>query len=364
LPRQEAAIPTRTIALFYAVIICWGINWPIIKVGLDYMPPLYFAVGRMTIGAMTLFAILLAGRRLTLPKRQDLKILFSEAILHMAAPIALMNLALEHVAAGRSAILSFTTPLWVAPAGILLLGERLSIYKAIGLALGFLGLAVLFNPLGFDWGSRDTLVGNGFLLLAALTWAIAIIVARTNQWTTSPLQLSPWQMLIAAAVIAPFAAQFERLDDIRWSGELAAALAFNGFVASAFGFWGALSVARSLPVITTSMGFLGVPVVGVAVSAITLDEPLTLTLILGMAFIIGGIVLVNWSERKTRLMEGKAPPSARSVDASDTVQSRTRRSHADERAQIRRYWWRLEDCTGVKTEWRLLFGCRDTRSGR
>lgn len=298
MPRNEAPIPRRTLAIFIAVIIFWGANWPIIKIGLHYVPPLYFAACRMLIGAITLFIILLTIGRLTLPKRQDLKILFSEAILHMAAPIALMNLALEHVPAGRSAVLSFTTPLWIAPAGILFLGERLSAYKAVGLAVGLSGLVVLFNPLGFDWASRETLLGNGFLMLAALTWAIAIVVARTNEWTTTPLQLSPWQMLIATAVIAPAAFTFERFDDIHWSSELAAVMAFNGPVATAFCFLGALIVARDLPVLTTSMGFLGVPVAGVAFSAIALGERLTPTLIIGMTFIIGGIFLVNLGERE------------------------------------------------------------------
>jgi drug/metabolite transporter (DMT)-like permease len=311
LSRNETAIPGRTLVIFVAVILLWGANWPIIKVGLDYMPPLYFAACRMLIGAVTLFVILLIRGRLAFPKRQDLRILFSEAILHMAAPIALMNLALEHVAAGRSAILSFTTPLWIAPAGILLLGERLSGCKAVGLSVGLLGLVVLFNPFDFDWASRETLIGNGLLMLTALTWAIAIIVARTNEWTTAPLQLSPWQMLIAAAVIAPAAIIFERVDQIRWTGELAAVMAFNGPVATAFCFWGALIIARDLPVLTTSMGFLGVPVAGVVFSAVALGERLTPTLIVGMTFIVGGIFLVNLSQREN-------PPPIEALDAART----------------------------------------------
>ncbi|SEE92613.1 Uncharacterized membrane protein [Rhizobiales bacterium GAS191] len=280
------------------MIAFWGANWPIIKIGLGYMPPLYFALARFLIGAGTLFMILLFNGRMAIPKRADAKILFSEAILHMAAPIALMNLALEHVAAGRSAILSYTTPLWLVPASLLILGERLSASKAAGLGLGLLGLIVLFNPLSFDWGSRETLIGNGLLMLAALTWAVAIVVARTNIWTTGPLQLSPWQMLIAAAVLAPAAMTFERFDSIHWSGELVAAMAFNGPIATGFCFWGALVVASELPVLTTSMGFLGVPVAGVIFSAIVLGEPLTSALVTGLFLIVAGIIMINSSDRR------------------------------------------------------------------
>src|SRR3546814_3100576 len=65
------------------------------------------------------------------------------------------------VGAGRSAVLAYTTPLWVTPAAIVLLGERPTAFKLLGLALGFAGVAVLFNPLGFDWADPQVLLGNG-----------------------------------------------------------------------------------------------------------------------------------------------------------------------------------------------------------
>jgi drug/metabolite transporter (DMT)-like permease len=211
-----------------------------------------------------------------------------------------MNLALEHVAAGRSAVLSYTTPLWIVPASLLILGESISACKTAGLATGLLGMVVLFNPFAFDWSSREALIGNGLLMLAALTWAIAILVARTHEWTTSPLQLSPWQMLLAALVLAPAAMALESFGSTQWSVELTAAMTFNGLVATGFCFWGALVVARELPVVTTSIGFLGVPVAGVITSAIALGEPLTRTLAIGLSLIIAGIVMITLADRHRR----------------------------------------------------------------
>jgi drug/metabolite transporter (DMT)-like permease len=211
----------------------------------------------------------------------------------MAAPLALMNIALLHVEAGRSAILSYTTPLWVVPAAVFCLGERLTIIKVAGLALGLMGLLILFDPRGFDWSSPDVVMGNGLLLLASLTWAIAILIARTHLWVSTPLELSPWQMTAAAVALAIPAALSENVGAINWSLPLLGVLAFNGPIASAFCFWGALVISRELPSITASMGFLGVPVAGVLFSAVALGEPLTATLMLALACILGGIALVN-----------------------------------------------------------------------
>ena len=70
-------------------------------------------------------------------------------------------------------------------------------------------------------------------------------------------------------------------------------LAFNGPISTAFAVWAWLSVNRSLPAITSSLGSLGVPVVGLIASVIALGEPLDIASVAGLALIVGGLVLVS-----------------------------------------------------------------------
>lgn len=308
----------KAYVLLLAVILFWGANWPIMKVGLDYIPPLMFGAARMGIGALVVFAILAASGRLALPTKTDLRIVLSEGLLHMAAPIGLMNLALLHVEAGRSAILSFTTPLWIAPVAVLLLGERLSPLKLLGLLIGLSGVGTLFSPFGFDWSSPDIVVGNALLMLAALTWATAILVARTQGVVRTPLQLTPWQLLLSAIALAIPAGIYESVEDVQWSYELCLVMAFNGPIASGFCFWAALVVSRELPSITASMGFLGVPVAGVLFSSAFLGEALTPALVAGLVFIVGGIALVNlgdaYAARRSDIDQPARGPVAKTPD--------------------------------------------------
>jgi len=67
--------------------------------------------------------------------------------------------------------------------------------------------------------------------------------------------------------------------------QLAIVVVFGGPVAT----WAANSVARALPVLVSSLGFLGVPVVSVALSALLLGEALTLSLVLGGGLILAGL---------------------------------------------------------------------------
>jgi drug/metabolite transporter (DMT)-like permease len=295
---EAAGSREQTYLMLAALVLLWGCNWPIIKVGLAYIPPLWFGLTRMCLGSLCLFAALAVTRRLAFPTRADLPILLSVGTFQMVGHLALMNFGLLYVEAGRSAILGYTIPLWVTPGAILFLGERVTRLKLLGLACGFLGLATLFNPAGFDWSDRDVVIGNGLLLVAALSWSVAILHVRGHVWHRSPLQLAPWQMLVAVPALLALALVFEGDAEFRWSPELAAILVYNGPIATAFCYWAAVTLTRRLPAITTSISLLAVPVVGVIASTIALGEALTPTLLTGFGLILAGLVIVNLADRR------------------------------------------------------------------
>lgn len=296
----------RAYLLLGAVIVLWGANWPIMKVGLGYIPPLWFAAARILLGGGCLFFLLAVQGRLRLPGRGDLWVLLSVGVGQLAFGLALIHLALQFVDAGRSAILAYTTPLWVAPMAVALLGERLGAGKLAGLVLGLGGVGVLFNPTAFDFSNPQALIGNAMLLASAVVLAAVIVHIRRRRWALSPVQLMPWQMLLGGVLLAAAAAWLEDATEIRWSWELAAVLAYNGPVASAFCFWAYVTVMRSLPAINTSLGSLGVPVAGVLFSALTLGEPLSMTITVGLVLITAGVALVVLAD----LRRARAKPAS------------------------------------------------------
>lgn len=279
------------------IVLLWGANWPLLKLAIDHSSPLWFAVLRLALGWASLAIILAPTGRLGLPARQDWPLVVSVGLLQMAAFGALINAGLTSVPAGRSAILAYTTPLWVAPGAVLLLGERLDRARLTGLALGLGGIAVLFNPLGFDWSNGGALVGNGLLLAAALVWAISILHVRKHRWAGSPLELAPWQMLVSLPPLVALAWAIEGPPVFDMSAEFLWLAAYNGPLATALAFWAAITVTRLLPAITVSLAFLCVPVAGLLFSAWWLGEPLTPTNLVGLGLIGSGVAAVAWAER-------------------------------------------------------------------
>jgi drug/metabolite transporter (DMT)-like permease len=282
-----------SLLLLAAIILVWGSNWPIMKIGLQSIPPLTFAAVRLGTGAVCLFAVLAVLGRLRLPERRDYPVIFSVGIIQMAVFLILVNLGLSRVDAGRSAILAYTTMLWVTPAAVLFLGERLSLRKTLGLLAGLAGVGVMFNPLSFDWEDAELLMGNALLMAAALCWAIAILHVRAHDWRARPLDLAPWQLLAGFVVVLPVALWFEADLPIHWSATLVGVLAYNGPIATGFAIWAWVSINRALPAITTSIGSLGVPAVGVLASALVLDEAFSVTNLLGLAFIVTGLAVIS-----------------------------------------------------------------------
>ncbi len=283
----------RAVILFGMVILLWGVNWPVMKVGLTLLPPLHFAFARTVLGGTSLLLLLAASGRLRVPPRGDVPILLSIGILQIALFLGLTHAALMFVDAGRSAILAYTTPIWVVPLSVLLLHERAGRTQLLALAFGMAGLAVLFNPLALDYDDVHALLGNGMLLAAAAAWALAIVHVRAHRWQSTPLQLMPWQLLLGSLLLLPAALVIEAGRPIHWSWELAVILAYNGPVASAFCYWAFVTVNRSFPASTTALGSLGVPLVGVLASALALGEPLTAATLGGLALIASGVVVLS-----------------------------------------------------------------------
>lgn len=283
LPRRQA------LSLLIVVVLAWGFTWIVSKLLLQYMTPLWAVAARSVVGAAALLALGLALRRVAWPVRADIPVILSVGLLHMGAFAALVSLGLQYVPAGRSVVLAYTTPLWVIPAARVFLGEPIGRGRQLGLALGLLGLAVIFNPLAFDWGNREAVFGNGLVLLAALCWAANIVYVRAHRWVTPPFELAFWQALLASGVLAVVAWAAEGAPCVVWHADLAWLLGYGGVFGIAVAYWAAVNVNRSLPAGVTAIGLLGVPVVGLLCSAAMLHEPLTLPLSLGMAFIVGGI---------------------------------------------------------------------------
>jgi drug/metabolite transporter (DMT)-like permease len=299
--------------LFAIVVVSWGSNWPITKTLVQSVSPLWTSAIRSAIATVALLVLLAARGQLVLPRRGDIPVVLAVAVLHMGAFAALVAFGLQLLPAGRSIVLGYTTPLWVAPAAWLFLREPVTGSRLAGIGLGLVGLVAMFNPLAFDWNDRDALTGNGLILLAALCWAANIVYVRAHRWISTPFQMVFWQALIATAILSVLAWSIDGVPQVSWSPGLVTAFLYTGICGTALAHWAMVMVNRSLPAVTTSLGLLATPVVGVAISAIWLGEPVSNSLIFAMAMILAGIAIgtiPGWKPAANRARPSATPSAS------------------------------------------------------
>jgi drug/metabolite transporter (DMT)-like permease len=289
---MSETLPRRTAILLFAVVVfSWGLTWPVTKAIVAQVPPLWTSAIRSAIAGVALLALLLARGNLIVPRRGDIAVVVNIALLHMVAFAALVAIGIQFIPAGRSVVLGYTAPLWVVPGARLFLGERITARRALGIAAGMTGLAIMFNPLAFDWSDKGAVLGNGLILLGAFCWAVSILHVRAHKWISTPFQLVFWEILLATIVLLLLALLFEPLPDIPWSPDLVGLFLFASVFGVVVAYWAMTTVNRSLPAVTTSLGILATPVVGTLCSTIALGESIDIALLVAMALILGGIAV-------------------------------------------------------------------------
>lgn len=293
----QNAVPI--VALVVAILL-WGANWPVMKIGLHHVTPIWFSALRFGTGALTLFVVQAARGRIHFPKRGDLPFIASIGMLQMTAFTVLGAIAMTHLPAGRSAILSYTTPLWVAPAAVLFFHQHLSKNSVVGIAVAAIGVAILVNPEAIDWSDPVVLTSNMLLIVASMCWAVCILHLRHFKSPSDAFALAPWQMLAATVVLVPLAWMAEGNFTADNTITFFETTLFVGPIATAFCFVAVNAASSWLPATTMSTAMLGVPVTGVALSILFLGESLTMTLGIGTSAIVAGIVLNTIPQTRTK----------------------------------------------------------------
>jgi drug/metabolite transporter (DMT)-like permease len=299
------SIPPAGLAQLAGSVIMLGCAWPVTKVAVDQgAGPLWFALGRAGFSGLAAAAVLAATGRLRIPGRADLPALLAVGLLQLAAFFALVHAAVALVPAGRTAVLSNTTTVWIVPLSLLVLREPIPPRRWLAAILGLLGVVMLVGPWSIDWHAPGVLLGHLLLLAAAGSFALAIVIVRRAPPRLSMLQLLPWCFGLATLALLPLALAH---PPGHWPPGALAAIALIGFVAGPVGTWCVMQASATLPAMVASLGFLATPATGLLLAAVWLHETLDAGLLIGSALILAGVAAAAWPPRRPRPAPA-APP--------------------------------------------------------
>lgn len=211
---KHASVLQKTPVVFLLALLCcalWGSAFPCIKFGYEWLhiaqndaaSQLLFAGLRfMLAGCLTivLFPLLTARRRILLPNRRAFSKIVILAMLQTFLQYLFFYIGLSHTTASKASVLnSLHVFVAVLAACLLFHQERLGLNKIVACVLGFAGV-VLVNISG-GGGMQISLLGEGFMLFAAVSYAFSSVVLKRFAQTQDPVMLSGWQFLLGGVLL-------------------------------------------------------------------------------------------------------------------------------------------------------------------
>ena len=268
----------------------WGLNFPIMKHLLTEWPPLSSRGLCGILGAVALAMIaVLRQQSLRVPDKMRLHLVLVST-LTIGGWVAFMGIALLWLNASEAAVLGISIPVWVALLARPILGERLSLVRAVALAVALAGITVLIGGNGID-ASVEKLPGIACALAGAVCVALGTVLTKHFPLAMPPLSLAAWQIGIGCVPIAIVGLALEQpqlaaLSPVGW-----ASMVYMTLIQFCLCYVCWFAALERLPAATASIGTLLVPVVGVLGASAMLNEPLGLREIAALAFTLGGVAV-------------------------------------------------------------------------
>ena len=233
------------------------------------------------------------------------------AVVNIVLPFILIAYGEQSIDSALASILNATVPLAVIViAPLFLPDERITPARIAGLAVGFAGVVLLVAPDLVNVGDADP-TGEILLLASSLSYAVGNVYARRNVHGLSPMIPALFQVAFAALIVIPLALVIDRpFETVTLTRDAVIAVVWLGLLGSGLAYLCYFTILRAWGATRTSMVAYLLPVVGIAMGAIVLGDPITANRVGGTALIIAGIALVNSGPALRRMMPPRAQADA------------------------------------------------------
>ncbi len=298
--RASTAGPTP-LQLWVLVLLTlvWGLNWPIMKLGvsgtvaqpLPY-PPLTFRALSLLFGLPVLgLALKLLKVPLTAPRPQWSEIA-RLTLPNMLVWHVVVIIAIQQLSSGRTAILGYTMPIFTALWGVFLYGEPLRLQQLVGVVAAAAGVALLLSSEFSSMAGAP--LAAGALLVAAAIWGLGTQMLRRSASPLHILTVVFWMTAATTVLLCVLAVVFERQLWRTPSAPAAWAIAYNAVGVFGFAHAAWFYLARSLPPVASSLSVMMIPVLGTFSGAWTLGETLHWQDYTAMVMMVVAIASALW----------------------------------------------------------------------
>ena len=276
------------------VYLVWGSTYLAIAIAVQTLPPLLSAGLRFLLAGALLGAWLVArhGRAALRVERRQLGGAAVVGVLLLAGGNGLVVLAERTVPSGLTALVVASVPLWIVVFR-LVAGDRVAPSLAVGVLVGFAGVAILVVPRGAS-GEVDP-IGLVTVVGATFSWALGTFASPRVPTPRDPLASTAVQMLAGGALLLAVAiaiGEQTRADPSSFSTASLAAMAYLVVFGSLVAFSAYTWLLQHAPVsIVATYAYVN-PVVAVLLGAVVLSEAVTASMLAGAAIILAAVAFI------------------------------------------------------------------------
>jgi len=277
--------------------LCAGTSVVVTRLAVGEIDPIMLAFCRYVVAAVCLVPLLpFVWPKVHLPVADIIKIALLGTVFFGFFPWA-FSAALQYTSAARGAIDIATIPIQTLIVAALFGREQLTSRKVISVALAFAGIVVVFGPEAYGGKLSSYLVGDGLMLLGALSAAIYSVFGRPFFGKYGPMFVMVLAVVFGVLALLPLVFASGKLAHWpRFSREGWLAVIFLGTVGAAIQFslftWALRWLPSSRAVIYLTLN----PITAILLAGVMLGEAITPVLIVGLVLVIAGIFVANWRD--------------------------------------------------------------------
>ncbi len=298
------------ILAFGLVYLFWGSTYLGIDIAVQSIPPALMCAIRFSIAGTVMLAVCaLTGRKVLYSPRQILLAVIVGLLLLMGGNLTLSYAELS-VSTGLAALIIAITPLWFLVLDSMLLGDHhISGRGKAGLALGILGLFVLFYP---ELTSRTALGRKELwaslsLIAGSFSWALGSVLSKRWQSGMDVFSATAWQVTAAGLGNFIFAVLAGDFSHVTWTVRGLSAVLYLIVCGSWIGYTAYIWLLEHVPTSKVSTYAYVNPVVAVFLGWLILHEHVDRFILAGSAIVVLSVILVTSAKVKEKTVAEELP---------------------------------------------------------
>lgn len=287
------------------VLICllWGSTWLAIRIGLDYMTPIFSSAGRFLIAALIIWSIMRIKRIKLQTDRNSVYMYIVLSIFSFAIPFGLVYWAEQFVSSGLASIIFASLPLFVIVFTYFSFKqESIVTAQVIGVVFGFLGIVVIFSE-NLHLSLSTNILGLVALLISAMIQAgIALIVKKWGKHL-NPLSMNFLPLLSAGIIMLAVSAGTEDLSKIHFNSKAVFSVLYLASFGTVASFTTYYWLMKRINIVLLSLSSFITPIIAVILGWMILDEKLSFQTLIGSILVLVGILFANFGGLKKYLIK-------------------------------------------------------------